>query len=259
MFVDAFSCGSGRAPAAVNRQLGAVDVSGFVAGQEQYRTGDLNGRAGGGGSGQVRLKLRIGVHVRHAHGSADLGRKAAGDDAVGTDPVILVHVSRIAGERDDGRLAGAVYRAGAGLIGAFGGDMYDRSAAFLGLEGVDGLPGCVERSENIDLENGSQLFVTEIADGGHVIHDAGVVDQNVQSAEFSDGKIDHGLVDFPDRDVTGKYTDDAFFLFQTFRQCFEALFPSGYGDHFRSFFGKKSNDLLAHAAAGSGDDSNFSC
>ena len=63
--------------------------------------------------------------------------ESACDDRVGADLLILVHVSRIAGERYDSRLAGAVYSTGTGLVCAFGCDMNDGAAAVLSLQDID--------------------------------------------------------------------------------------------------------------------------
>ena len=97
------------------------------------------------------------------------------------------------GEADQGELGGGVgQHVGDGDLAADGGDVDDGGAAWpagqgrLGAHVREGLPGGVERGEEVDLHGALEGFDGLRLDGAD-LDDAGVVDEEVDAAEAGDG------------------------------------------------------------------------
>lgn len=173
----------------------AVDEAGLVAGQEDDGVGLLNGLAEAAG-GEVHLAaVALGLVVTEPV-LEERGVEGRGAQAVEAEALAGVDHGELAGEGKDGALGGRVgeLRGSGAHDGDERGRVDDGGARLLvAAQGEDGVLAAVPDTLDVDV-------LGQVPDGlGSVdgvvvlgVHDAGVVEKNVQTAPSIDG-VDNGL------------------------------------------------------------------
>lgn len=111
-------------------------------------------------------------------------------------PLVRIHKGSVFRHGLQRGFGSAVHRAGTVLLGAFGAHIDDTSAVTLGQKHIDGLAHGAHGAVYVDGHKLIKLFVQRVAYGGHIVHDACIVYQNIQLPKFLNGEVNHLLVDF---------------------------------------------------------------
>ena len=136
------------------------------------------------------------VHVGLADGGGDFRGQGANGHHIGANSLVRIHKGSVFRQGLQRGFGSAVHRAGTVLLGAFGAHIDDTSAVTLGQKHVDGLAHGAHGAVYVDGHKLIKLFVQRVAYGGHIVHDACIVYQNIQLSKFLNGEINHLLVDF---------------------------------------------------------------
>ena len=144
----------------------------------------------------------------------------------------------------------------AAVRAADGGDVDDVAAALLAEHHLDGLAHGVHGALDVDGEDLVPALVGDVADGLEAVHDAGVVDEDVELAALLHGVVDHAVVGLAARDVAhvGQNLARQAVCLDLGGKLGEALLASGHGHDRGALLGEVIGDLTAHARAGTGDD-----
>ena len=158
------------------------------------------------------------------------------------------------GQRADGVLRRRIHAAGAGdAVTGHGADVDDVTGDSAVLHVVECLAGADGESQDVDLEHRPPGLGVSV-EKGLVFTEAGVVDEDVDSAEALTGPVE----EFVDVVCVAKIGADgeggAAVLFDVVDESVETLFSPGAGDDVETGVGEASGDGAADTARGTGDD-----
>src|SRR5580698_470720 len=185
---------------AVDDEGGTGAVGAVVGGEEEGKTGDLIRRshATERDVSKQSVELRL---VGHEVG-VDGGGDGAGSDVVDGDVVGTQFDRKIAHEHANGSLRGAVGgEVGEDHVLMDGTDVDDATGEFGGDQALDEGLSEKECALEIDVKDGVVVFFGDFPEGGFDL-DAGVVDENVGSAELGVALVDEPLGVGEDGDVS---------------------------------------------------------
>ena len=232
---------------------------GIVAGKEQRGIGDVLRHTHFRGVGQQGAGAFKAKFVCLRHDQRDVRQNTAGRDAIAADTLVNIHKRRILDGGDNRRLGSAIGDTRCGVACAYGSHI-DNVACILALrqEYPDCLSHGIQGTIGVDTEQPFDHLIRYITDGGIVIHDAGIVHQHIQPAEFLDGRIDHAFAHGRIGYITGIGHHLTGGILQFFRQRIQALFSTGNRNDIGAFLGKQCHNRLSHTGRGAGDHDGFS-
>lgn len=102
---------------------------------------------------------------------------------------------------------------------------------------------------DVDRKDLVPALVGDVADGLKAVHDAGVVDKDVQLAALLYGKVDHALIDLAAADVAhvGEDLAGQAVGLDLARKLLETLGATRHGHDRRALLGKVVRNLATHA------------
>ena len=143
------------------------------------------------------------------------------------------------------------------MRGAHGRHVDDVSALPLFQEYLDGFAHRRHGTVDIDIHDLAELLVTCLGNGGHVTHDTGIVDQNIQSAIGGNGSIDHAFAVFPPGYIPCIDLHLSGIVLQALCQGFQAFLPSGHRNDIRAFFDEQFHNGFSHPGGCARHDNGF--
>ena len=176
--------------AAVNLDVGAVDIVGRLGGQEHdgaHQVVQVAPAAGGDPARDVVVKRLVG-----ADGDVHLRLDEAGADGIALDVVLAELVGEVPRDADDAVLGRHVGRAlPVGGVGEHGADVDDLAAALPRHDLADLVPQMVDRFQ-LELQDAVIRLLGVFQERGEMVH-AGVVHQDVDAAVFLQAAFHDGL------------------------------------------------------------------
>lgn len=225
-------------PASVCGDDGSVEEAGIVACEEEGYLGDFVGFAHSGVDGHSGSCFcsAHGADVFHAFG--DVGHDCAGADGVAADALVCVHVGGVFGESDEGVLGAGVGHAGSAAVESSDGGGVDDVSSALGEHLWDDFSGEHHGAVEVDGHDFVPGFVGYFSDGFHVVHDSGVVDEDVDFSFFGDDFVDDGFYLLFVGDVGCVADDVSSVIFDFFYCLVESVFYQIDGVYNGAFLGE---------------------
>lgn len=225
-----------------------VDVGGLVDG-----VGDA-ARDGFGFEGDGAEVFDHGTGAGIGDGVGEFGFDDAGGDDGHAD--VFVFESETFRDGAHGKLGAAVNGAGGpDLEPADGGDVDDVSG-FAALHVGEHSGDAVEDTADVDVDHLVPFVDLKFVQGGEG-HDAGVVDEDVDAAEFFEGEVGEGLGVFEVGDVQRAVFDEAAGGANFFGELFESVGATRSEKNLMALGGEMAGGGFADAAGGTGDKDDF--
>ncbi len=235
----------------------AVDVGGFVGGEEEEVFGDF----GGGGDHFVDVRASLddahAVFVDIGEGFEDLGLDATGGDGVATDVLVAVHGGGVADEAVDGVFRHGVGDTGLTAADAGNGGGGDNGPAFL-HEGNSSLKG-PEGPLDVDSKNMVQGLFAAVGDGFKVVHNTRISDQNIQATilrlDLAEDPVD--ILGFREVGRQGDDLTGVGLVFGFLDHAVQPFLTAGYSVNFAALLGCQERGSPAYARGSSSNDHNL--